>query len=163
MKRIDRLIGSPPPAVMLGEFDAGEVNAVAAREVLSGGKTLVVGVPGAFTPLCSGQHIPSLLANRAQLLERFDKLVCIVASDPFVTDAWARSLGAAGAIRFLSDGNLEFSKALGLVSHMPSYFLGHRSERYTLVVEHGLIVHGRVEGSILDFQCTRPESILAYV
>ncbi len=60
-------------------------------------------------------------------------------NDVFVMDAWAKSTGAAGAIEFLSDGNADFAKEIGLSLDGSGFGLGTRSQRYSMIVEDGVV------------------------
>ena len=84
----------------------------------------------------------------------------VVASDPFVMEAWSKIVDPERSIRFVSDGNLNLCRALGLVTHEQELFLGDRSERYMLVVQNGVIEALRVETKITDYSCTRPDAFV---
>lgn len=154
------LVGKLLPDSKLGEMVGGEIRTVLANEVFASGRALIVGMPGAFTPICSGRHLPNLVANAARLRQGgIRHLACIVTSDLFTIDTWARQADPAGQIRFLSDGNLTLARALGLTSYEPTLFLGERSARYVLLVQDGVISSVRVEQSILDVACTAVDTL----
>src|SRR5262245_25817121 len=101
------LVGNRITGALMAELVEGHVEPVRGYDVLGKGKTLAIGVPGAFTPVCTNQHVPALVKNAERLRRSgYEHLVCIVASDPFVTDAWARMVDPKRWIRFVSDGNL---------------------------------------------------------
>lgn len=155
------LVGMRIPGVMVAELDEGQVRPVSAHDVLGRGRTLCIGVPGAFTPVCTERHVPSLVRSAERLRRSgFDHLVCMVASDPFATDAWQRVVDPKRWIRFVSDGNLNFCRALALNTHEQSLFLGDRSERYLLVVQSGAIEKVRIEQRITDYSCTHPADFI---
>ena len=155
------LVGMRMPEAMVAELIDGQLVPRRACDVVGRRRTLVVGVPGAFTPVCTERHVPGLVANAAQLRRSgFDNIVCVVASDPFVMDAWSKSVDPERSIRFVSDGNLNLCRALGLVTHEQELFLGDRSERYMLVVQNGVIEALRVETKITDYSCTRPDAFV---
>jgi peroxiredoxin len=155
------LLGMRVPGAMVAELEDGHVNPLTAHDVLFRGRSLVIGVPGAFTPLCTERHVPNLVQSAERLRRSgFDHLVCFVASDPFVTQAWQRVVDPKGWIRFVSDGNLNFCRALGLNTHEQSLFLGDRSERYLMIVQDGIIEKVRVEQRITDYSCTRPSDFV---
>lgn len=106
------------PDALIAELVNGQVTPIKASDLLGQGRALVIGVPGAFTPACTERHLPGLV-NNAERLRRsgYDKLVCIVASDPFATDAWSRQVDPERKVRFISDGNLNLARTLGLISH----------------------------------------------
>lgn len=157
----ENLIGRRIPDVALAYMDSGDVRTIDAEAVFANEWAVAIGVPGAFTPICTKQHLPDFIRSAAQLKKNgFSKLVCLTANDPFVVDEWARRLDPEGEIRFLSDGNLAFARALGLSAKMPSLFLGERSERFMMIVQDGIIEHFRIEPNVLTFSCTRAEDAL---
>lgn len=157
----DRLAGLPVPRVHLGQLVDGHLIARPACEFLGRGRAFVAGAPGAFTPICSQRHIPNLVENAEALRAAgIDALYCIVTSDPFSVAAWARIVDPLGKVRFLSDGNLQFARTLGLTNREDSLFMGERSMRYALTVREGVIQSAKVECSVLDFSCTAAENVL---
>jgi len=156
-----KLAGQPIPRVHLGQYVDGHLIARPATEFLGRGRAFLAGAPGAFTPICSQKHIPNLVQNADTMRAAgIDALYCVVTSDPFSVAAWARVVDPQGKIRFLSDGNLQFARSLGLTSREDSLFMGERSMRYALSVRDGVIQSGNVERSVLDFSCTSAEHIL---
>jgi peroxiredoxin len=142
---------------LLARLCDGQVDAVPAAEAIGGGRTLVIGLPGAFTPVCSRQHAPAMIANADQMRQAgFDRVICIVANDPFVTDAWAQSIDLEHKVTFLSDGNLAFAGAFGLITAAPELFMGRCSERYLMIVDKGRVASCKVESCITDYSCTNP-------
>ena len=157
------IIGSRVPAVPLGYVHSGAVEAISTDKLFANSSAVVIGIPGAFTPVCSNQHVPNFVANADLLVASgYGKLVCISANDPFVLAAWKREIDPADKILFLSDGNLEFCSALGLVIENKSLFLGRRSQRYLLIIQNMKIQYVRVEDDILDYSCTKAEDVIAH-
>jgi peroxiredoxin len=149
------------PVAQLGEIVDGEVVATRARDVFGKGLALVVGVPAAFSPVCSERHVPSLVANADRIRRGgVSQIVCVVTSDPFAMQAWARVMDPAGKVRFVSDGNLDFTRGLGLVTRHTGYFLGDRSERYMMTTRDGVVETMRIERQITDYTCTRPDEFV---
>jgi peroxiredoxin len=88
-------------------------------QMFSGKKVVLFGVPGAFTPTCSMNHLPGFLENRDAILAKgVDDIAVISANDVFVMDAWAKASGGQGKIKFLADGAADFAKAIGLDADM---------------------------------------------
>ena len=103
------------------------------------GKTIVVfALPGAFTPTCSAKHAPGYIAAAAELKAAgVDEIWCVSVNDVHVMGAWARDLKAAGAVRFLADGEAEWVGALGLTQYIKSF--GIRSKRYSMLIVDGVV------------------------
>lgn len=158
---MDVLIGRKLPEATVAELIGGQVTPIKAIDALGKGRVLAIGVPGAFTPVCTEQHVPSLVKNAERLRRSgFDELVCIVASDPFVMQAWQGVIDPEQKVRFVSDGNLELARALGLSSNERKLFLGARSQRYLMTLRGGSIETLRVEKHVADYACTRPEELV---
>ncbi len=120
--------------------------------MLGQGKIALFAVPGAFTPTCSAQHLPGFLDKADALSEKgIDKIVCMAVNDPFVMQAWAESQNAVGKIDLLADGNATFTEALGLELDGSGFGLGKRSQRFSAVLEDGVVTQLNVdEGGGLD-------------
>jgi peroxiredoxin len=139
----DVVVGSRVPNVLnvlLAHIENNKLRTVAVREFLAYGRAALLGVPGAFTPVCTEKHIPDFVRNAEKLMASgYNQLVCIAPNDPFVLKAWSRLLDPEKKLEFLSDGNLDFARALQLKVENCELFLGWRSERYLIMVENGSI------------------------
>jgi peroxiredoxin len=106
----------------------------------------VVAVPGAFTPTCHKNHLPGYLAKAAEIKGKgVDAIMVTGVNDVFVMDAWSKATGAVGVIEFLSDGNADFAKEIGLSLDGSGFGLGTRSQRYSMIVENGVVEALNVE------------------
>ncbi|MEC4719184.1 peroxiredoxin [Noviherbaspirillum sp. CPCC 100848] len=109
-------------------------------ELAKGKKIAVFGLPGAFTPTCSAKHVPGYIANADQLKAKgVNEIWCISVNDPFVMGAWGREQKAVGTVRMMADGNAAFTKALGLDADFAKFGMGTRSQRYSMLVEDGVV------------------------
>ena len=155
------LVGRRIPDATLGYMENGTLKTIDAEKVFANERVVTIGVPGAFTPICTKEHVPDFIRNAEQLKNSgFSKLVCIAANDPFVLDEWARQLDPDHKILFLADGNLSFIRSLGLAAKLPDLILGERSERFMMITQDGIIEHFRIEPNVLTFSCTRAEDAL---
>lgn len=117
-------------------------------EVFAGKKVAFFAVPGAFTPTCHRNHLPGFVEKAADFKARgIDAIAVTAVNDVFVMDAWAKASGAEGKIQFLSDGNGDFAKAIGLSLDMGGGGMGTRSQRYSMIVEDGVVKALNVEDS----------------
>lgn len=156
----DFRVGRKVPDVDLAQLVDGAVLPRLASEVLGKPRVLVVGVPGAYTPICSIHHVPQLVANADRLRKSgFDDIVCVVASDPFSTAAWVEKLDPTGKVRFFSDGNLDFARSFGLLTTERALFMGECSERYLMTLRSGVLESLRIERKITDLLCTQPDAL----
>ncbi len=116
------------------------------QEILGSGKVALFAVPGAFTPTCSAQHLPGFV-DKADAFgaKGVDKIVCMSVNDAFVMDAWSKDQNASEKVEMMADGNGEFTRALGLTMDGTGFGLGERSQRFSAILENGVIKELNVE------------------
>jgi glutaredoxin/glutathione-dependent peroxiredoxin len=116
------------------------------REAFGGKKVVLIGLPGAFTPTCSNNHLPGYVENRDAILAKgVDEITVISVNDQFVMAAWARFLGAEDKITFLADGNCEFTEAIGMAADMAGAGFGRRCKRFSALIDDGVVVSFNIE------------------
>ncbi|MFD1704187.1 peroxiredoxin [Methylopila henanensis] len=121
---------------------------VMADELFAGKKAVLFAVPGAFTPTCHKNHLPGYLKNLDALQAKGVDVVAVTSvNDVFVMNAWAEATGAKGKIEFLSDGNADFAKAIGLELDASGGGLGIRSKRYAMLLDDMVVTSLAVEDS----------------
>jgi len=116
------------------------------------GKTIAIfGLPGAFTPTCSAQHLPGYVKLADQLKAKgVDEIWCVSVNDAFVMGAWGRDQKATGIVRMMADGSAAFTKALGLEFDLVAKGFGVRSQRYSMLVQDGVVKQLNVESGGFD-------------
>lgn len=115
-------------------------------DVFKGKRVALFAVPGAFTPTCSAKHLPGFVEHADALKAKgIDAIACTSVNDVFVMGAWGEQAGSAD-VTMLADGNGEFAKAIGLEMDGTGFGMGHRSQRYAMVVNDGQVEHLFVEG-----------------
>lgn len=140
------LAGDPIPDVPVWTMAAEGPRQVFSREVMGVGRVVLFAVPGAFTPGCSQVHLPGYVERAHELAALgVDRVVCLAVNDAWVMDAWARSQDVGDAILMVSDGNAEFTEAMGLARSGGSMGMGTRSKRYAAVLTDGVIQRLDVE------------------
>jgi len=129
---------------------------------ISKGKTIAIfGLPGAFTPTCSAQHVPGYVALSEKLKAAgVDEIWCISVNDAFVMGAWGREQKATGIVRMMGDGNADYSRALGLDADFSKFGMGVRSQRYSMLVVDGVVKHLNIEQGG-KFEVSNAETLLA--
>lgn len=140
-------IGDTLPAGDFMVIGAEGPKTVPLSEVLGAGKTVLFGLPGAYTGTCSTAHVPSFIRTKKDLENKgVGTVACISVNDPFVMQAWGESTGATAAgIHMLGDPSAAFIKVLGLEFSAPPVGLLDRSKRFSMVVEDGKVTHLNVE------------------
>lgn len=137
--------GDRIPSVTVRQVTASGVQEVNTGDFFKGKRVALFAVPGAFTSTCSAKHLPSYVKNAEALRGKgVDAIVCTSVNDPAVMRAWSQAQKAED-VTMLSDGNGEFARALGVEADMSKHGMGHRSRRYSMLVENGVVKHLNLE------------------
>lgn len=137
--------GSRVPDATLFRVGEGEPQKVSSSELFKGRRVVVFALPGAFTPTCSTYHVPGYDALAEEFRRKgVDAVYCLSVNDPEVLAAW-RDAEGAGEVEFLSDGNAEFTRKLGMDFDQSEKGRGTRSWRYSMLVDDGVITKMFVE------------------
>ena len=138
--------GDKLPDVKLVKATAEGPDAVQSADYFAGKKVALFAVPGAFTPTCSAKHLPGYVEKAAELKAKgVDEIACTAVNDAFVMGAWNNADGSAD-VTMLADGSGDFAKALGLDADFSAYGMGTRSNRYSMIVDDGVVTEINVEG-----------------
>jgi glutaredoxin/glutathione-dependent peroxiredoxin len=114
-------------------------------EFFAGKRVALFAVPGAYTPTCSARHLPSYVEKAGELKSKgIDEVACTSVNDAFVMGAWGRDDGSED-ITMLADGNGDFANAVGLTMDGSKFGMGTRSQRYSMVVNDGVVEQLNVE------------------
>jgi peroxiredoxin len=141
-------VGDRVPSVKLYYLTADGPKAVGSDEFFKGKKVALFALPGAYTRTCSSRHLPGYVQNSEALKQKgVDTIACLSVNDAFVMDAWGKEHGAPGKVVMLGDGSCEFTKAMGLTVDRISAGMGIRSQRYSMIVDDGVIKELNVEPS----------------
>jgi peroxiredoxin len=160
-------IGDRLPDATLSEFIETETegcslgpNAFKVADLVKGKTIAIFGLPGAFTPTCSAQHLPGYIQLADQLKAKgVDEIWCVSVNDAFVMGAWGRDQKATGIVRMMADGSAEFTRALGLEFDLIQRGMGIRSKRYSMLVADGVVKQLNVEAG--GFDVSSAEKMLA--
>ena len=138
---------SLPDATLISITPTGPAP-LATRELFNGKKVVLFGVPGAYTGVCTKQHMPGYVQDAEAIKAKgVDTIACIAVNDPAVLTAWSKDTGADGKILMLSDWNADYIKQLGLDFDGSKFGLGTRSRRFSAVVDNGVVKELNVEDS----------------
>lgn len=158
-------IGDRLPAAAFIEMTEGGPAEVALGDLLAGQKVVLFAVPGAYTGVCSTQHVPSFIRTAEGFAAKgVNAILCVAVNDPYVLRAWGEATGAGKAgIRMLADAEGAFTRAIGMAFDRPEGGLFGRSKRYALLAEDGVVRVLNVEASTRDCEISAGETLLAAV
>lgn len=141
-------IGDNLPEAVFKEKTSDSMAEVSVKDIFEGKKIVLFAVPGAYTPTCHSNHLPGYLENRDAILAKgVDDIAVVSVNDAFVMGAWAQSTGGEGKLRYLSDWDASFTKAVGMEMDLSAGTLGMRSKRYSMIVDNGTVTALNVEDS----------------
>lgn len=139
--------GDSVPDSTLTEMTGDGPQAQQVAEAVKGKKIAVFGLPGAFTPTCSAQHVPSYVKNYDALKAAgVDEVWCVAVNDAFVMGAWGKEQNANGKVRMMADGSADWTKKMGLELDLVERGMGVRCQRFSMVINDGKVEHFNLEG-----------------
>ena len=152
-------VGDKLPDVTLVKATENGPEQVQSGEYFKGKTVALFSVPGAFTPTCSARHLPGYVDKAEELKAKgVDEIVATAVNDAFVMGAWKSSAGSDD-ITMLADGNGDFADAVGLTMDGSGFGMGKRGQRYSMVVEDGVVKELNVEAPG-DFSVSSAEHML---
>jgi peroxiredoxin len=139
-------VGDKVPSGTLMQMKGGSPQPVKTDDIFSGKKVVLFALPGAFTPTCSAKHLPGFVLNADDLKKKgVDSIACLSVNDAFVMGAWGEQQNTGDKVMMLADGNGDFTKSLGLEMDASRFGMGQRSQRYSMVVDNGVVKELNVE------------------
>jgi peroxiredoxin len=140
-------IGDKIPQATFTKVTESGPEQVDTASYFAGRRVALFSVPGAFTPTCSAKHLPGFVEKAAELKAKgIDEIACTAVNDFFVMGAWGKASGVDGKVTMLADGNADFAKAIGLTMDGSKFGMGTRAQRYSMVVNDGVVEQLNVEG-----------------
>ena len=151
--------GDRIPDVTLVKATENGPEKVQSGDYFAGKKVALFSVPGAFTPTCSAKHLPGFVEKAGELKAKgVDEIVATAVNDAFVLGAWNKASGSSD-ITMLADGNGELAEALGLTMDGSGFGLGTRGQRFSMIVDDGVVTELNVEAPG-DFNVSSAEHML---
>ena len=152
-------VGDKLPDVKLTKATENGPESVQSADYFAGKKVALFSVPGAFTPTCSARHLPGYVDKAAELKAKgVDEIAATAVNDAFVMSAWNKSAGSDD-ITMLADGTGDFAEALGLTMDGSGFGLGKRGQRFSMIVDDGVVTELNVEQPG-DFSVSSAEHML---
>ena len=152
-------VGDRIPEVPITVVTPNGPEQASSTDYFAGKRVALFAVPGAFTPTCSARHLPSYVEKASELKGKgVDEIACISVNDPFVMGAWGERDGSAD-ITMLADGNGAFADAVGLAMDGSKFGMGKRSQRYSMLVNDGVVEQLNVEAPG-EYRASSAETLL---
>ncbi len=153
-------VGDSIPSVTLNIMTGDGPGAITTDDIFKGKTVALFGLPGAFTPTCSAQHLPSFVDNADALKAKgVDSIVCLAVNDAFVMGAWGKDQNVGDKVTLVADGSAAFTKAAGLELDLTERGLGLRCQRFSMVVADGVVKSLNIDLAG-TFEATSAEKIL---
>ncbi|HEX8584897.1 MAG TPA: peroxiredoxin [Allosphingosinicella sp.] len=139
-------IGDRLPKTTFIKATAEGPQPVDSEAYFAGRRVALFSVPGAFTPTCSARHLPGFVEKAEEFRGKgVDEIACTAVNDAFVLQAWSESAQADGKVTMLADGNGDFVREIGLGMDGSKFGLGQRGQRFSMVVNDGVVEQLNVE------------------
>ena len=133
-------VGSKLPAAEMQRKTSSGIDAVSTEDLFAGKKVAFFALPGAFTPTCSAKHLPGYLAEADALKAKgIDAIICLSVNDAHVMKAWGDDQNVGDVVDMIADGSVNFTKAVGLDADFSAFGMGVRSQRYSMIVNDGVV------------------------
>ena len=156
-------IGDKLPATQVTILSEDGPKGVALNEALGTGRVVLFGVPGAFTPTCSANHLPGFVEHRDALRAAgVDQVACMAVNDIFVMGAWEKASSSAAQVQMMADGNADATRAMGLELDASGFGMGTRCQRFSLLAEDGVVVAVFVDSGG-EFRVSSAEHMLEHL
>ena len=139
-------VGDTLPNVSFTQATAEGPKPVTTDDIFKGKKVAIFALPGAFTPTCSAKHLPGFKQHAGDFKAKgVDTIACLSVNDAFVMRAWGEDQAVGEDIVMLADGNAAFTDAVGLGFDGSKFGMGKRSQRYSMIVDNGVVKELNVE------------------
>jgi peroxiredoxin len=154
-------VGDKIPSATLRYLSPEGPKEITTDELFGGKKVALFAVPGAFTPACSQRHLPGFIERAADLKAKgIDTIACVAVNDPFVMGAWGKSQNVGDKVMMLADGSGDFARAVGLELDARGRGLGMRSQRYSMLVDNGVVKTLNVEAQPGQVEASSADAML---
>ncbi|MFL2852500.1 MAG: redoxin family protein [Candidatus Pelagibacter sp.] len=132
--------GEKLPKAEFFYLDSNGVKKIKTDDLFQSQKAIIIGVPGAFTKVCSERHLPGYVNNfKAAKKKGITKIICISVNDPNVMKAWGEVQKVNEKIFMAADPYCRFTKSIGAEIDRTDRGLGIRSKRYTMLVDNSIV------------------------
>ena len=134
------------------------------ENILKNKKSVIFGLPGAYTSVCSAKHLPGYVKSSEKYKQKgVDQIICMSVNDPFVMNAWGKENNVGDKIIMVGDPFLDFTKSIGAEVDKSARGLGIRSNRYTMLVDNLKVIKIQEEKDTGSCEISAAENFLELV
>ena len=134
------------------------------ENLLKNKKSVIFGLPGAYTSVCSAKHLPGYVKMHQQYKDKgIDHIICMSVNDPFVMNAWGKENNVGDKIIMIGDPFLNFTKAIGAEVDKSGRGLGVRSNRYTMFIDNMKVIKLQEEKDTGSCEISAAENFLKLI
>ena len=134
------------------------------ENILKNKKSVIFGLPGAYTSVCSAKHLPGYVKSSEKYKQKgVDQIICMSVNDPFVMNAWGKENNVGDKIIMVGDPFLDFTKSIGAEVDKSGRGLGIRSNRYTMLVDNLKVIKIQEEKDTGSCEISAAENFLELV
>ena len=145
-------------------LESGEPIKKNIENILKNKKSVIFGLPGAYTSVCSAKHLPGYVNNSEKYKQKgIDQIICMSVNDPFVMNAWGKENNVGDKIIMVGDPFLNFTKTIGAEVDKSGRGLGVRSNRYTMLVDNLKIIKIQEEKDTGSCEISAAENFLELI
>ena len=145
-------------------LENGEPTKKNIENILKNKKSIIFGLPGAYTSVCSAKHLPGYVKNSEKYKQKgVDQIICMSVNDPFVMNAWGKENNVGDKILMVGDPFLNFTKEIGAEVDKSGRGLGIRSNRYTMLVDNLKVIKIQEEQDTGSCEISAAENFLELV
>ena len=144
--------------------EGGAVKKIKSNDLFAKEKAILIGVPGAFTKVCSAKHLPGYVSNfEAAKKKGVTKIICISVNDPNVMKAWGESQKVEDKIFMAADPYCEFTKSIGAEIDRHDRGQGMRSARYTMLIDNNVVKKIQAEEDTATCEISAAQNFLKLI
>ena len=145
-------------------LENGEPTKKNIENILKNKKSIIFGLPGAYTSVCSAKHLPGYVKNSEKYKQKgVDQIICMSVNDPFVMNAWGKENNVGDKILMVGDPFLNFTKEIGAEVDKSGRGLGIRSNRYTMLVDNLKVIKIQEEQDTGSCEISAAENFLELI
>ena len=133
-------IGNEVPNTQIFRMVEGKIQKFFLHDLILKKKIILLGMPGAFTPTCSEEHLPNYINNISNFHSKGIEVICLIVNDLYIAELWEKESGARkSGLKIYSDPKSHFAKKTGLIFSAPEIGFVNRLQRFVMLIDDRII------------------------